>query len=139
MLRTLLLLAIASFVVGCNPHADACDSICRRFVAGCDFSAWSSVQQCTDGCVEDMYRRDDVEEVLACYEAAVDAPTRAQVEATIDRALEHGFFVDEVAAGTFDRNARVTAGIEAGTCDLFAVVQCKVDAVQKPPSGLFLP
>jgi len=108
-------------------------------VSGCEFSAWSSVTQCTDGCIEDMYRRDDATEVLACYAAAVDEPPRAEVEATLEVALAHGFFADEVAAGTFDREARVTAGIAAGTCDLFAVVQCKVDAVQEAPAGLFLP
>ncbi|MCP4871184.1 MAG: hypothetical protein GY898_20945 [Proteobacteria bacterium] len=138
MLRSLLLLLSLTFAVGCNPHAEGCEAVCRKFVSGCEFSAWSNVTQCQEGCMEDMYRRSDATEVLACYTAAVDAPARASVEATLDRALEHGFFADEVTAGTFDREAKVAEGIEAGTCDLFAVVQCKVDAVQIAPTGPFL-
>lgn len=138
MLRALLLLIALACAAGCNPHATECEAICRKFVSGCEFSAWSSVTQCQDGCMEDMYRRSDADEVLACYTAAVEEPARASVETQLDRALAHGFFADEVAAGTFDREAKVTEGIAAGTCDLFAVVQCKVDAVQEPPTGLFL-
>jgi len=107
-------------------------------VSGCEFTAWTSVEQCKTGCLEDMYRRADVDEVLACYEAALDPPTRAQAEARVDEAVEHGFFEREVATGTFDRDAWVDRAIEDGTCDVFAVVQCKVDAVQVAPTGPFI-
>jgi len=125
-------------VAGCNPNAKECEAICRRFVSGCGFGAWSSVEQCQSGCVEDMYRRTDVDAVMACYEAAVDAPTREQAEAKVDAAIDGGFFGLQVADGTFDRESLVVGAIESGTCDVFAVIQCKVEAVQERPSGPFI-
>ena len=133
LLVSLGLLALA----GCSDVPDQCDAICARFVTECGFTAWSGVDQCAAGCVEDMYRRDDSEQVLACYHAAVDAPTRAAAEARVDRAIEAGLF-DQPSVVPFDKTALVDEAMDSGTCDLFAVIQCKVEAVQVPASGALL-
>lgn len=132
-------LLLASLVgPGCASQAKECESVCRRMVSGCGFTAWTSVEQCSSGCVEDMYRRDDADVVLACYMAAVEPPSRAEAEASVDDAVAHGLFEREVMTGTFDREAWVDRAVTDGTCDVFAVVQCKVDAVQVAPTGPFI-
>ncbi len=135
----LALAAAVGLLAGCNPHADECESICRQFVVGCEFTAWPTAEQCRAGCEEDMYRRDDAADVFACYEAAVAPPSRIEAGARVDAAVDRGFFAEEIAAGTWDREATIDAAVEAGTCDLFAVVQCKVEAVQVRPDPPLLP
>lgn len=124
-------------VRGCGSDAEGCESICRRFVDECGFSAWQTVEQCAAGCVEDLYRRDDKDRVLECYHAAVDAPTREQAEVAVDAAIEAGLF-SQPHIGPFDREAAVQEAVAAGTCDVFAVVQCKVDSIQVPVSGTLI-
>jgi hypothetical protein len=132
----LLLLGLVA-LAGCSDVPDRCDAICSRFVVDCEFTAWSSVDQCAAGCVEDMYRRTDAHDVLDCYHAAVDTPTAQQSEARVDRALEAGL-LGEASFIPFDRAAAVDQAMSAGTCDMFAVVQCKAESVQVPASGALL-
>ena len=139
MMRTLCLLLMACLGSGCVTNGAECERICARFVTECGFNAWTSVEQCRVGCVEDLYRRDDADEVLACYDAAIDVPTSDQAGALVDRAAAAGLFAEQVAAGTFDRAAAVQEAIVHGTCDPFAVVQCKVEAVQVRPDAPLVP
>ena len=137
-------LALASFALllslaaGCNPSQSGCESICRQLITGCEFTAWSSAEQCQAGCVEDMYRRSDAEDVLACYQAAIDPISRAEAEDRVDRALEKGALGGLTLSDGIDREAVIQQTLEASSCDVFAVVQCKVEAVQVAPSGLFI-
>jgi hypothetical protein len=131
-MRWALLLAGLA-LVGCETTSSKCEDVCELFVTDCGFAAWPTVTACRQGCVEDLYRRDDVDEVLACYRAAVAPPTQADAEARVDDAISEGLFDRPIAAGTFDRDAAVTQAVEWGTCDAFEVVQCKVDAITKRP------
>lgn len=133
----LILLLGALALAGCDRIPEGCEAICSRFVVECGFTAWSGVEQCAAGCVEDLYRRDDAEEVLACYHAAVDVPSRTEAEARVDRAIEAGLF-DQPSVIPFDKEAVIDGAVDSGTCDLFAVIQCKVVAVQVPASGTLL-
>lgn len=133
------LVLLALLMSGCVTNGAECERICGRFVSDCGFNAWGSVEQCRIGCVEDLYRRTDAEAVIACYDAAVDAPTEELAGVTVDRATEAGLFADAQAAGTFDRATAITEAIGHGTCDTFAVVQCKVDAVQVRPDVPLVP
>ena len=136
--RALLVLCLGLMALaGCSDVPERCETICYRFVDDCGFTAWSGVEQCTAGCLEDMYRRTDADDVLDCYQAAVDPPTREQAEIRVDRALEAGL-LGEVSFVPFDREATIDQAVASGTCDMFAVVQCKVDAVQVPASGPLL-
>jgi hypothetical protein len=137
-MRLLLLALVAVLSFGCVTNGNECEEICTRFVTDCGFNAWGGVEQCRIGCVEDLYRRADADEVLACYHAAVDPPTSEQAEALVDRATEAGFFDDRIEAQTFVRADAVTEAIGNGTCDAFAVVQCKVEAVQVRPTAPLL-
>ncbi len=137
MKRTLLLVAV--LLSGCVTNSAECERICSRFVNECGFTAWASVEQCKVGCVEDLYRRTDTAEVIACYDSAVDVPTPEAAGALVDRAVEAGLFSAQVTAGTFDRNVAVQDAIGHGTCDSFAVLQCKVEAVQVRPTAPLLP
>ena len=137
-MKRLLLLA-ALLCSGCVTNNAECERMCGRFVNECGFNAWASVEQCRVGCVEDLYRRTDAAEVIACYDAAVDVPTAEQAGALVDRATEAGLFSEQITAGTFDRNTAVQQAIVNGTCDAFAVVQCKVEAVQVRPTAPLLP
>ena len=131
MIRSLLALSILLLgTAGCVTNSAECERLCTRFVSDCGFNAWGSVEQCRVGCVEDLYRRTDADAVIACYDAAVDVPTVEQAGALVDRAVEAGLFSEQVTAGTFDRGAAVVDAQTHGTCDAFAVVQCKVEAVQ---------
>jgi len=85
-----------------------------------------------------MYRRDDAEEIFSCYRAAVAAPSREEAAATVERALAAGLFSRELELGEFNLEVAVDSAIENGTCDAFAAVQCKVQALKAPPSGLFI-
>ncbi len=137
MNRALLVALLLGVLAGCSDVPDQCEAICSRFLNECGFVAWSGVEQCAAGCVEDMYRRDDTDQVFACYHAAVDPPTTAEAEARVDRAIEAGLF-DQPSVVPFDKQAVIDEAIDSGTCDLFAVVQCKVDAVQVPAPGALL-
>jgi len=134
-----LLPLIFALLTGCVTNGAECERICTRFVTDCGFNAWGSVEQCRVGCVEDLYRRDDAAEVIACYDAAVDAPTTEQAAAVLDRATDAGLFSEQQAAGTFDRDVAIQDAVGHGTCDPFAVVQCKVEAVQVRPTAPLVP
>ncbi len=131
-------LGVVAALVACNPTSQRCEAVCTKFVLGCGWNAWTSVEQCRQGCVEDMYRRDDANEVLDCYVAASDAPAEETAASWVDRAYGAGVFDAKVAAGTYSREEAVEEAIAFGTCDVFAAVQCKVDAVIRPPRGLFI-
>ena len=137
MRRTLAAALVLLALAGCSDTEQECEAICARFIDECGFTAWSGVEQCTAGCVEDMYRRDDGDSVFACYHAAVDAPDRAVAEARVDRAIEAGLF-DAPSMVPFDKEGAIDEAVAVGTCDLFAVIQCKVEAVQVPVSGALL-
>ena len=132
-LRCLVLVLLALGLAGCNTWSDRCESLCGRLVDECGFTAWSSSEQCRVGCVDDMYRRHDAAELLACYEAAIDPPDSETAEQRVRRAREGGLFDDAISAGSFDEAAEVQRAVELGTCDAFAFVQCKVEAVQVAP------
>ena len=138
-LLRLLCLTVLLGATGCDPNNSECERLCSRFVNDCGWTAWGSVDQCRIGCTEDLYRRSDASEVIACYDAAVDAPTAEQAAAVVDRAVEAGLFADAVAAGTFDRDAAVNDAVGHGTCDAFALVQCKVEAVKVRPDAPLVP
>ncbi|GEM_PF-1810457 len=129
----------ALLLPGCVTNGAECERICGRFVNDCGFNAWNSVEQCRVGCVEDLYRRTDAAEVIACYDAAVDAPSEEEAGALVDRAVDAGLFSEQQAAGTFVRATAVQEAIGHGTCDPFAVVQCKVEAVKVRPDAPLVP
>ncbi|MBJ93634.1 MAG: hypothetical protein CMP23_04080 [Rickettsiales bacterium] len=125
-------------LTGCESHRSECEDICRSFVNTCEWNAWTHVSQCTQGCVEDMYRRHDVDEVFACYRRAVAAPAREEARQVVERALDAGLFSKSQEIGEFDLEAEVDRAVEAGTCDPFAAVQCKVQALKTEPAGLLI-
>jgi len=53
----------------------------------------------------------------------------------VTRAQEAGLFDTAINAGTWDEATEVQRALELGTCDLFAFVQCKVEAVQVVPKA----
>ena len=133
-----LVAALVLLIPACTTHSEHCETLCKRFVNDCQFSAWSNVSQCTQGCVDDMYRRDDAQEVFDCYRAAIAPPSREQAAITVQRAVDAGLFSKDQEVGLFDLDAAIDAAIEHGTCDPFAAVQCKVQALKQPPTGLFI-
>jgi len=82
-----------------------------------------------------MYRRDDAKDLLACYETALAPPTLEEATTRVTRAQQAGLFAAEIAAGTWNEEAEVQRALELGSCDLFAFVQCKVEAVQVVPTA----
>jgi hypothetical protein len=128
-----LVLALGLAAPACSPVASRCDEVCRRFVQTCQWNAWTSVDQCSQGCRDDLYRRDDAQEVLDCYERAADPATDEEAEAAVDAAIQAGFWQEERDAGTFDRAGRVAEAKAASECSPFEAVQCKVDAVLVDP------
>jgi len=134
----LVLALLGSALPGCDSQRGECEQICRTFITTCEWNAWSYVSQCTQGCVEDMYRRDDAEEIFACYRSAVAAPSREEATATVERALAAGLFSKDLEVGEFNLEVAIDSAIENGTCDAFAAVQCKVEALKARPSGLFI-
>ena len=134
----LLAVLLSGALGGCDSPRDECEQICRSFIQTCEWNAWGYVSQCTQGCVEDMYRRDDADEIFTCYRAAVAAPTREEASETVQRALDAGLFSKDVAVGQFNLEEAIDSAVENGTCDPFAAVQCKVEALKAPPSGLFI-
>jgi hypothetical protein len=130
--------AFALLLSACSQVRPECELVCRKFVTVCEFPAWSTVEQCTQGCVDDMYRRDDWQVVLDCYARAADPPTEDEAAAWVDAALAAGRWAQQVAAGSFDRPAALDLARDSLTCDAFAVVQCKVDSVLDPPSGTLI-
>lgn len=135
MTRIALLLACA-LLFGCGGSGDSgprCEQVCRKFVNVCGWPAWTSVEQCKRGCLEDMYRRSDANEVLDCYAAAADPPTTEAVNAAVDEAVARGVYDSGISQGTFDRAAALSQMTEQMTCDPFAAVQCKTDAVLVRP------
>ncbi|MEE2828594.1 MAG: hypothetical protein VX498_05370 [Myxococcota bacterium] len=137
LLLMLALLTTASS--GCNPWSSRCESLCVRLVDECGFNAWSSAEQCRLGCVDDMYRRTDAEELLGCYEAAVDPPSHEEAAELVNRALQAGFLAPPIDDQPLDVDAEIERAVAFGTCDVFSFVQCKVEAVQVPPSSPLLP
>jgi len=65
-LRALLLGVSLIVLAGCNPWSSRCETLCSSLMDECGFGAWSSVEQCRMGCVEDMYRRADAKDLLTC-------------------------------------------------------------------------
>lgn len=130
-------LPLLVLLAGCATAASKCEDLCVRLVDDCAFTAWPSVESCRVGCMDDLYRRDDVDDVLGCYHAALDGPTEAVAEAKVTEALDAGYWAAEVEAGTFDRPARVQQVRADGRCDPFAVVQCRIDSAgDEAPSPL---
>jgi hypothetical protein len=120
-------------LAGCNPWSSRCETLCESLIDGCGFGAWSSVEQCRAGCVDDMYRRSDAEELFSCYEDAVATPSIEDASRRVSRAREAGLFDAAIAEGSWDEPGEVQRALELGRCDLFAFVQCKVEAVQVVP------
>jgi len=136
-----ILLAVGlglAFFSGCSPHEKRCEEVCLQFVNDCGWTAWENLAQCQVGCVDDTYRRDDANELLDCYSSAAAVPSLEEAAAAVERAVEAGFFSVEQASGTFDREAATTLAVEQGTCDAFALVQCRADAVKRRPTGAFI-
>jgi len=123
---------------GCSPTEKRCEEVCLQFVSDCGWTAWENLAQCQVGCVDDTYRRDDADELLDCYAKAASTPSLEESAALVDQAIEAGVFAIEQASGAFDRDAAITAAVEQGTCDAFAVVQCRADAVKHRPTGAFI-
>jgi hypothetical protein len=130
-----LLVLVALALTGCNSWSSRCETLCTSLFNDCSLEAWSSIEQCRLGCVEDMYRRDDASDIFTCYEAALAPPTLEAATARVNRAREAGLFESEIAAGTWDEEGEVQRALELGSCDLFAFVQCKVEAVQVVPTA----
>ena len=128
-----LLLTILLGVGACNPWSSRCEDLCSQLKEDCNFSAWATSEQCRQGCVDDMYRRDDAEELFACYERAVAVPSADEAIARVAQAQQAGLFDKAIEAGSWDQASEEARAIELGTCDLFAFVQCKVEAVQVAP------
>jgi len=133
-----LTIAALAGVPGCSGLRASCEEVCSRFVGDCHWTAWANVEQCARGCIEDMYRRDDADAVLDCYERAADPMPRDEAEAAVDRAVEAGFWREEREDGTWDRTATVEAAMESSRCSPFEAVQCKVDAVLVEPKTALL-
>ena len=131
-------LLLTSLLPACESHRDECEEICRTFISTCEWNAWSHVSQCTQGCVEDMYRRNDADEVFDCYRAAIAPPSREDARATVQQALDAGLFAKAQDLNEFVFEVAVDEAIAHGTCDPFAAVQCKVQALKAPPTGLFI-
>ncbi len=129
----ILWFAVALVGCGSGDNGPRCEQICRKFVTVCEWPAWTSVEQCKRGCLDDMYRRADAAEVLDCYAAAADAPTAELVQQTLDEAIALGVYDVAVAQGTFDRAQAAIQMTEQMTCDPFAAVQCKTSAVLVRP------
>lgn len=127
-----VLITVVLLLAGCQSTARRCESVCTEFMTTCGWTAWADVDSCKAGCEDDLYRRSDADEVLDCYEAAVAQMPREQAEDVIDQALLEGIFSTQEAANTFNYIREVERFQEASTCDLFATVQCKVQAVQQP-------
>lgn len=123
-----LLTALFVLVMACNGRRADCESICTQLMEGpCEIGAWTSKAQCVQGCLDDLYRRDDADEILTCYQGAIDGPTTAEAEALIDRAIEARLFEAQVLSGTFDRAFEVEA-LDRRTCDVFSLIECKTRA-----------
>ena len=122
-------------LAGCNPWSSQCEDLCSSVMDDCGFGAWSSVEQCRLGCIDDMYRRTDAKQLIACYEAAVAAPTVEEATTRVNRARQAGLFDAAIEAGTWDEQAEIQRASELGTCDIFSFVQCKVEAVQVVPKA----
>lgn len=126
--RSIPALTLAATVAGCATHEKQCRALCTQLVADpCNLPSWPTEEQCVRGCMDDLYRRDDAEEILACYQGAIDGPTRAQAEALVDRAIGEGLFEAESVAGTFDREFEVEV-LDRRSCDLFQLIDCKTRA-----------
>jgi hypothetical protein len=138
MSRLLLLAALLS-LVGCNSTARRCENVCTEFMTTCGWTAWPSVEACKAGCEDDLYRRSDAAEVLDCYDAAVAPMPEDAAEDLITRAITEGIFEADEADGSFSYIAEVDRFVEASRCDVFATVQCKVQAVQQPINTPLLP
>ena len=133
-MRRLLPLLLAFTLLGCTQNnGPRCERLCSKFVNTCAWPAWTSVEQCKQGCIEDLYRRDDAEAVLDCYEEAADPPSAEAAAAAVDEALLIGVYDVQLFQGTFDRERAEEQMTERLTCDPFAAVQCKTRSVLTRP------
>jgi hypothetical protein len=133
------LVLITLVLGGCSSTGRRCEAVCTEFMTTCGWTAWPSVDVCKSGCEDDLYRRSDATEVLDCYEAAVAPLSEEEAEALVTRALTEGIFTAQEDAGTFSYIGEVQRTVDASTCDLFATVQCKVQATQQPADAPLLP
>lgn len=133
MLRGSLVVVLLA-LAGCTPNRSQCDALCSKLVNTCEWPAWTSADQCADGCIDDLYRRDDADDLIACYNAAADAPSAELAGARVDLAVEQGVYDSQIAQGTYDRPGAIVQMTERMTCDPFAAVQCKTDAVLVRPN-----
>jgi len=131
--RALLFLLVLT-LAGCTPNRNECEALCSKLVNTCGWPAWTSVDQCAEGCVDDLYRRDDADDLISCYNAAADAPPPEVAGARVDLAVEQGVYDAQIAQGTYSREGAIVQMTERMTCDPFAAVQCKTDAVLARPS-----
>jgi len=136
-MRTLssVTLTLLLLLAGCSGQTNRaqCRALCSKFVNTCGWPAWTSVEQCQQGCLDDLYRRDDAAELFACYNDAADPPTAEVAGAQVDLAVEQGVYDAQILQGTFDRTTAIERMTEQMTCDPFAVVQCKTEAVLVQP------
>jgi hypothetical protein len=124
----------ALLLSACDNHRDACTSLCHRMVdpvedGGCALHAWKTHAQCVQGCIDDLYRRDDAETILACYQGALDGASRATAEDAVDTAIAERLFTGVGTTGGIDREETIT-DLMARRCDLFAIVRCKTEATR---------
>ncbi len=132
--KTLLALVVLALLAGCGRTNRAqCQALCSKFVNTCGWPAWTSVEQCQQGCLDDLYRRDDAEDLLACYNAAADPPSAEEAGELVDAAVERGVYDAQILQGTFDRTTAIERMTDQMTCDPFAAVQCKTEAVLVQP------
>ena len=121
-------MALLLVLVGCVAHRNDCETLCRRMVdpieeGGCGLRAWKTQVQCVQGCVDDLYRRDDADTILACYWGALDGVSREKAEVAVDAAVEEGLIGAELRGDTVDE-------VMGRRCDLFEIVQCKTEATR---------
>ena len=137
-MRTFLVLA-SLLLLGCAPHRKECEELCTVFVdeSGCGFRAWKNVAQCTNGCLDDLYRRDDSDVILGCYWKAVEGMDEAEAALQVGFAEEARIFDAKKVDGSFDRQAEIDALVER-KCDPFAIVQCKTQAARVIPDAPLL-
>jgi len=138
-MRSLLLMMVVVMGLGCQPNRNECQALCSKLVNTCGWPAWTSVDQCREGCLDDLYRRDDSEELIACYNEAADPPTIEAANARVDLAVAQGVFDAQIAQGTFTRESAMAQMTEKMTCDPFAAVQCKTEAVLVRPDLPLVP
>ncbi len=128
MKRLLLFCVLLS---ACTGTERQCEQLCQKMVGTCAWQAWSSVEVCTQGCLDDLYRREDSAEIVACYDAAVEPMTRDAAEAAVTDALNAGLLADD--SPDFSFLGEVQRLQDGSACDAFAVIRCKQGAAPSRP------